>query len=661
MSIPEEFKNELLERVSLAEVIGGRLNWDSRKSQPAKGDYWTCCPFHGEKTPSFHVDDRKGFYYCFGCHEKGNAISFLRNFHNLGYREAVESLAATVGMKVPAISRLAQEKADRASAIYAVCEQALRYFQKVLRSDAGRRTRNYLAERGVLERTQQRFEIGFAPMAGGELVAHLGSHGFSEQQMLDAGLVAKSERDSSVYCRFRNRLIFPIKNVRGRTIAFGGRAMGAETTAKYLNSPETEIFSKGSCLYNHGPARDACRGQEALLVVEGYMDVVSLQQAGIETCVAPLGTAVTGSQLHQLWKMSPNPVFALDGDVAGMKAAERVARLALPLLKPGNSLNFCLTPEGSDPDDIVRQQGVEGIRAMVRKAEPLVDFLWRAESTARDLSTPESRAEFETALLRSVGTIRDSTVQRYYREHVRKRLGPGSSESRPGRGKSSGPARSRAKLQGSEPTAELRNSLLAKPEADQQMTRDIRERFVLGICLFLPEVVEECLDALEGLVLASEGNRNVLNSIISHVDMGAGEPGGFRDAVARDIGETTVRDILNLEPVKSAPIVRAAGLDPVARCESAKIALIEEIQKLETAEGASMELTSARSELADNEGGNPTARIAVAVSDRERAKRGIDNSESGEFVIAANGVRIRADELREFGAACDGQANKQVR
>lgn len=661
MSIPEEFKNELLERVSLAEVIGGRLNWDSRKSQPAKGDYWACCPFHGEKTPSFHVDDRKGYYYCFGCHEKGNAISFLRNFHNLGYREAVESLAATVGMKVPAISRLAQEKADRASAIYAVCEQASQYFQQILRSDAGRGTRNYLAERGVLERTQQRFEIGFAPMAGGDLVAHLGRHGFTEQQMLDAGLVAKSERDNSLFCRFRNRLIFPIKNTRGRTIAFGGRAMGAETTAKYLNSPETEIFSKGSCLYNHGPARDACRGQEALLVVEGYMDVVSLQQAGIETCVAPLGTAVTESQLHHLWKMSPRPVLALDGDVAGMRAAERVARLALPLLKPGNSLNFCLMPEGSDPDDIVRQQGVDGIRTMVRKAEPLVEFLWRVESALRDLSTPESRAEFETALMRSVSTIKDSTVRRYYREHVRKRLGSGSTESGRGRGEARRTQRASNRHEALEPTSELRNSPLAKAESDPQMTRDLRERFVLGICLSLPEVVEDCLDALEGLELESDGNRSVLNSIIGHFEMGTAEPGGFRDAVASDVGETVVRGILNLERVKNAPIVKDVGLDPVARRENAKVALIEEIRKLETAKGASMELSSARNELADDEGGNPTARIAVAVSDRERAKKGIDNSESGEFVLAANGVRISNDELREFSAACDGQANEQVR
>ena len=455
MSIPDDFKNELLDRVSLAQVIGATLNWDQRKSQPAKGDYWACCPFHGEKTPSFHVDDRKGYYYCFGCHEKGNAISYLRKTRNMGFREAIEFLAGMVGMRVPEPTKRDREKADRVSTLQQVCEEASSFFQKSLRSDLGAPTRSYLAERGVSDRTQRRFRIGYAP-AGGELIAHLAERGISQQQMLDAGLVAKSERNDDLYCRFRDRLMFPISNTSGRTIAFGGRAMGSGVPAKYLNSPETDLFSKGSCLYNHGPARDACRGEDPLLVVEGYMDVVSLQQAGIESCVAPLGTAVTETQLRHIWRMAQKPVLALDGDVAGLRAAERTARLALPLLSPGRTLEFCIMPEGEDPDDVVRRLGKDGMLEMAGKAIPLAEFLWQRETRNRDLSRPENRAEFEESLMRSVRTIKNQTVKKYYLEHFESRLG-----TRTSKGGQGGLVReSRSRRQRPEaiaPTPELRN------------------------------------------------------------------------------------------------------------------------------------------------------------------------------------------------------------
>ena len=543
MSIPDDFKTELLDRVSLAQVVGNTLNWDQRKSQPAKGDYWACCPFHGEKTPSFHVDDRKGYYYCFGCHEKGNAISYLRKTRNMGFREAIESLAGMVGMRVPEPTKQDREKADRVSTLQQVCEEASSFFQKSLRSDLGAPTRNYLAERGVSEQTQIRFRIGYAP-AGGELIAHLAERGISEQQMLDAGLVAKSERNDDLYCRFRNRLMFPISNTGGRTIAFGGRAMASGVPAKYLNSPETDLFSKGSCLYNHGPARDACRGKEPLLVVEGYMDVVSLHQAGIESCVAPLGTAVTEAQLRHIWRMAPKPVLALDGDVAGLRAAERTARLALPLLSPGKTLEFCIMPEGEDPDDVVRRQGKEGMLEMVGKAIPLAKFLWQRETRNRDLSRPESRAEFEESLLRSVNTIRDRTVRKYYLEHFESRLGGRTAKG--GQVGLVGDFRSRRQRKVAiAPTSELRNSRLVREDPDSKALRDWHETYVLGVCLSVPEVVAECLDKLENLELHCGDNQRILNSITGNQ---RGSPrrlaAGFRDAVERDVGEELVRNIL---------------------------------------------------------------------------------------------------------------------
>ena len=654
MSIPDDFKTELLERVSLAQVVGTTLNWDQRKSQPAKGDYWACCPFHGEKTPSFHVDDRKGYYYCFGCHEKGNAISYLRNTRNMGFREAIESLAEMVGMRVPEPTKRDRERADRVSTLQQVCEKASSFFQNSLQSDLGAPTRSYLAERGVSEQTQRRFRIGYAP-AGGELISYLTERGISQQQMLDAGLVAKSERNDDVYCRFRDRLMFPISNTGGRTIAFGGRAMGSGVPAKYLNSPETDLFSKGSCLYNHGPARDACRGKDPLLVVEGYMDVVSLQQAGIESCVAPLGTAVTETQLRHIWKIAPKPVLALDGDVAGLRAAERTARLALPLLSPGKTLEFCIMPEGEDPDDVVRRLGKEGMLEMVGKAVPLARFLWQRETNNRDLSRPENRAEFEESLLRSVRTIRDLTVRKYYLKHFESVLG--GRTARGGQGGPVGEVRSRRQRRMAiAPTPELRNSRLVREDPDSKALQNWHESFVLGVCLSIPGVVAECLEKLESLEMHCGDNQRVLYSITGNHQVAAEAGEVFRDAVERDVGEELVRSILELKHVANSPVVKGVRMDSGDRLESARAAIFEEIRKLETASGASEEISAARDNIAGDGDDNPTARVASAVTARELAKRGLDAGETGEFVTLANGVRVSADHLKEFEAACDGKA-----
>ena len=654
MSIPDDFKNELLDRVSLAQVVGSSLNWDQRKSQPAKGDYWACCPFHGEKTPSFHVDDRKGYYYCFGCHEKGNAISYLRKTRNMGFREAVESLAGLVGMRVPEPTRQDREKADRVSTLQHACEEASSFFQKSLRSELGARTRSYLAERGVSERTQRRFRIGYAP-AGGELMAHLTGCGISQQQMLDAGLVAKSERNDDLYCRFRDRLMFPISNTSGRTIAFGGRAMGSGVPAKYLNSPETDLFSKGSCLYTHGPARDASRGKDPLLVVEGYMDVVSLQQAGIESCVAPLGTAVTETQLRHIWRMAQKPVLALDGDAAGLRAAERTARLALPLLSPGRTLEFCIMPEGEDPDDVVRRQGKDGMLEMVGKAIPLAEFLWQSENRNRDRSRPENRAEIEDSLLRLVRTIRDRTVRKHYLKHFESRLGGGRTDEGTG-GRPARKSLSERRKEAIAPTPELLSSPLVKADLDSTALQNLRETFVLGVCLSFPEVVSECLETLEGLELHCGENQRILYSITGNSETAAEAGGRFRSAVERDVGEELIRGILESDHVAKSLILPEIRMDPDERLKSAKIAIDEEVPKLQTTRGAKEEISAARDTIAGNDEDNPTARVASAVSAREMANRGLGSRETGEFVTLANGVRVSADDLQEFDAACDGTA-----
>ncbi|MFV0473932.1 MAG: DNA primase, partial [Pikeienuella sp.] len=345
MSLPSGFLDEIRARVSLSQVIGRKLSWDQRKSNAAKGDYWACCPFHQEKASSFHVDDRKGFYSCFGCHAKGDAISFLKEAENMSFMEAVEALARDAGLTMPKRDPREAERADRRAGLAEVMEMAAGFYRLQLRAAKGQEARDYIQRRKLSDAAQERFEIGYAPGSRTALLDHLTGKGVAPKQMDEAGLVIVPEDGGKPYDRFRHRVIFPIRDPRGRCIAFGGRALSADARAKYLNSPETALFDKGRTLFNHGPARSAAAKTGALVVAEGYMDVIALVEAGMEHAVAPLGTAITEDQLRLMWRIADEPVIALDGDRAGLKAAERVIDLALPLLEPGRSLRFALMPE----------------------------------------------------------------------------------------------------------------------------------------------------------------------------------------------------------------------------------------------------------------------------------------------------------------------------
>ncbi|MGR3468172.1 MAG: DNA primase, partial [Shimia sp.] len=379
MALPPGFLDELRTRTSIADVVGRKVIWDQRKSQPGKGDLWAPCPFHQEKTASFHVDDRKGYYYCFGCHAKGDAISFVRETENVEFMEAIKILAAEAGLQMPERDPEAQKKADRRDVLLDVMDQAARFYQLQLRSGAGRAAKAYLEKRGLAEDAQARWGLGFAPDGWQGLADHLKGKGIPEKDLIDCGLLKTSDRRQGGYDTFRNRIMFPIRDTRGRVIAFGGRAMDPNDNAKYLNSPETLLFDKGRTLFNHGPAREAAGKGKPLIVAEGYMDVIALAEAGFTATVAPLGTAVTEHQLALLWRMTAEPVIALDGDTAGLRAANRVIDLALPGLAAGKSLRFALLPEGQDPDDLLKAKGAAGMEAVLEGAKPLVQMLWDRE------------------------------------------------------------------------------------------------------------------------------------------------------------------------------------------------------------------------------------------------------------------------------------------
>ena len=437
MRFAPSFLDEIRARVSLSALISRHVQWDRRKSVPGRGDFWACCPFHNEKTPSFHADDRKDRYYCFGCKASGDQFTFLVEKEGLSFPEAVERLAAEAGLPVPRSTPEDEAREERRASLYDVMELAAKYFETELRQAVGTSARTYLEGRGLKGAVLEEFRIGYAPDRRHGLKSCLADAGISTEMMAEAGLVITGEDIAVPFDRFRDRLMFPIRDGRGRVIAFGGRALAPDQQPKYLNSPETPLFHKGTVLYNldraRGPAHDAGR----IIAVEGYMDVIAMTRAGFANTVAPLGTALTEEQLRLMWRMTPEPILCFDGDVAGLKAAGRALDLALPWLEPGASLRFALLPEGKDPDDLLTQNGREAVAEVIAAALPLVDVLWREALEANDRATPERRARFETDLEARIERIADRKVQKHYRDDIANRMaalwsaGRGAGRNRP--------------------------------------------------------------------------------------------------------------------------------------------------------------------------------------------------------------------------------------
>jgi DNA primase len=401
--------DELRARTTLSAVIAPTV-----KLLRAGREWKACCPFHNEKTPSFTVNDDKGFYHCFGCGAHGDAIRFLTDHRGMPFMDAVKELASKAGMEVPAPDPRAKEQAERTASLTDVMAEVAKFYSEQLNGLAGASAREYLKSRGIDAEVAQRFGLGLAPDNRTALKRALGKLG--EDKLVDTGmLIQPEEGERESYDRFRGRLMIPIRDPRGRVIGFGGRILG-EGEPKYLNSPQTVLFDKGRTLYNLDRAGPASRTAKRLIVVEGYMDVIALDRAGISEVVAPNGTALTEGQLERLWRLDPSPILCFDGDSAGQKAAIRAATRALPLLRPDRTLRFIELPAGQDPDDVVRGGGREAFEALLANPEPLDARLWRHEIAAEPLSTPEAWAGLKERLVAHASVIGHADLARIYRE-----------------------------------------------------------------------------------------------------------------------------------------------------------------------------------------------------------------------------------------------------
>ena len=405
MSLTPAFLDELRARTSLSALVAKTVKL-TKAGRESKG----CCPFHNEKTPSFYVNDDKGFYHCFGCSAHGDAIKWLTDQRGLPFIDAVKELAQAAGMEMPALDRRAAEKQEASRDLHDVMAEATAWFTDQLNGLGGGDARALLDKRGVSAKTARDFGLGFAPDSRGKLKAALAAAG--DATLVEAGMLIQVE-GKEPYDRFRGRLMIPIRDPRGRTIAFGGRIIG-DGEPKYLNSPDTPLFDKGRTLYNLDRAAPAVRKSGRVLVVEGYMDVIALAQAGIAEAVAPLGTALTEAQLERLWRMVDVPILCLDGDSAGQKAALRAAHRALPLLTPGKSLSFVPLPPGQDPDDVIRVGGAPAFEELLRLPVPLAHTLYVSERSSAATDTPEGRAGLRSSLQSLAASIANPLVKNEY-------------------------------------------------------------------------------------------------------------------------------------------------------------------------------------------------------------------------------------------------------
>lgn len=522
MRFSDTFLEEIRQRIPISQVVGEVVIWDKRKSQPNRGDFWACCPFHGEKTPSFHADDRKGIYHCFGCGVTGDHFRFLTERGGMSFPEAVEKLASMAGLPMPARDAQEEARAEVRRTLYDVMEIATRYFEAALAHNVGARARGYLADRGVSAAAQSRFRLGFAPDNSNGLKEHLAANGVSAEEMVAAGLVVNRDDSPLSYDRFRNRVMFPITDFRGRVIAFGGRAMSPDVPAKYLNSPETDLFHKRSTLYNGDKAREATRGGSQVIVVEGYLDVISAVTAGFEGTVAPLGTALTEEHIQLLWKMSDAPILCFDGDGAGQRATARAADLVLPVLQPGKTVRIATLPDGQDPDDLIKAAGRGAFEDVIARARSLSDVLWTIETGGIVPETPEARAALESRLRAKAASVADQSVRRHYQQAFDERLkaffAPIRARNWDDRGTSRNPAgrlgsgRASPKMVISD---SLRNSRLMRTATNVEVTP--RESAILMALAHHPSLCESRLEDLAELELPSEPARRLLSTMLELV------------------------------------------------------------------------------------------------------------------------------------------------
>ena len=636
MSLPNGFLDELRSRICLSDVVGRKVQWDLRKSNQARGDMWAPCPFHQEKTASFHVDDNKGFYYCFGCQAKGDAIGFIKETENVNFIEAVEILASEVGLQMPEFDPKSKEKADRNKILLEIMEQSVNFFRLTLNSNQGKHALEYLKKRGLSSDAIERFEIGFAPADQTTLTQKLIDKGYDLGAIIETGMSVKSDESNRLYDRFRGRIMFPIRDSRGRCIAFGGRSLDPTARAKYLNSPETPLFDKGSNLYNLVNARSAVGRGEPLIVAEGYMDVIALDSGNFNGAIAPLGTAITEKQLQLMWRISPEPIIALDGDKAGLRAAYRLIDLSLPLLRTGKALRFSIMPEGKDPDDLIRNEGASVFKNLIDEAVPMVDLIWKRETEGKSFDSPERRAGLDKSLSDVIALIKDKNLKNHYRDALFQarrqffgRQNAGTTE-----------FKNNSRLM---PQSDTKSSFLVAAD-EKTVSAQIRESTVIAVLMNFPELIEIFYDELIMIDLASPDCDLILKELVK---LDNGTKAEIKNELMEKIGGEKVEKLLSLSHLRVLPCLRVKGT-----IEMGQQTLREELAKLNSERGLSAEVDEINNTPPEEWHERDFSRLGMANNAKQRIVSSVQE-DTINYEQAQNGLninreeRLKLDEIRK--------------
>lgn len=624
MRFSPSFLDEIRARVPVSEVV-------RRKVKLAKqGREWRgLSPFNAEKTPSFYVNDQKGFFHDFSSGKHGDGFTFLMETEGLSFPEAVERLAGLAGLPMPVETKEQREADARRATLGDALEWAAEFFEKQLAAPAGREARAYLDRRQISAASRARFRLGYAPADRHALRDHLAARGATVETMIEAGLLIHGEDIAVPFDRFRNRVMFPICDRAGRVIAFGGRAMEAEAQAKYLNSPETPLFHKGATLYNLHNARKAAHETGTVIAVEGYVDVIALDAAGVHNAVAPLGTALTPDQCGLLWRMAEEPVLCFDGDKAGLKAAFRAVDTALPLIGPGRSLRFVLLSGGMDPDELLRAGGRTAVAQALASTLPLVDLLWMRETDGLVLDTPERRAGLERRLREVAGQIADETLRRHYQQELTDRLAKllGRDPARFSNGRPAGGGRDYTPRRGGPAgRAVAGGPLRVGPSlANSPLFRGVsapiapREGLILLILMNHPEVLAERVDEIAELDFASPEAAALRDALVRWREAGGEETQLLADFIEENGLSAAAGRLSGMAAHATLWSVRPEAA-PADAAESLRQALVLHRR----ARALNRELREVEARLADN----PNERDAARLRDIQTQLSALDGAEA---------------------------------
>ena len=507
MKFSIETLNEIKDKISVSQVVEKTVQLKKRGKE-----FVGLSPFTKERTPSFTVNDEKQFYHCFSTNKHGDIFTFLVEVGGLSFPEAVEKLADEAGVQLRTFSPAEEEKINKSKKIFEALEISKSFFSSQIFDDNNSLALKYIRERGLDDKIINSYEIGYAPQ-GNKLEKFLLSKGVSHEIMTLAGMTIKDEKKKdNFYDRFRNRIIFPIRDIRNRVVGFGGRVINSNDQPKYLNSPETPVFHKGSLLYNFSKIRPNLKNNDNLIVVEGYMDVVSLASKGFQNAVAPLGTAITETQLNILWKDSDSPIICFDGDKAGKQASFRATEIALKLLKPNKTLRFINLPDNLDPDDYIKNFGLESFNKFVDNASPLQSIIWDLCLQESNIDTPEGKAGFESMLRAKLNLIGDKSIKKHYgllfkdmldqffyiKKTERKISKFDNSEKYPGKYKNS---------------LKIKNSILG---SGGQLPSDLEALVISGVLIF-PELVKKHYEILESFNIENLRLVDIRDNVLAFV------------------------------------------------------------------------------------------------------------------------------------------------